>query len=256
MSKDSEDEIYSDSDNDNDPYKVKVFKTNKDEIFQPSCVDNELIPKLSTSMCVIGKSGSGKTNSVISMLTNERMLKDAFDFIYLFSGIKPDQELIEPLKLPKHQVFNDFEEDDVKKIMDKMEKTVEKNGMKNTPSVLFIFDDILGKPKFLKSSTMSKLITTNRHFNISVIIMSQYFKKLPPVIRTNCSYYMIFPSSMVEIEKVSDELCPPNMSKRKFIEIIQFATDDKYNFISINTKCGSKKMLRKNFGKIIDPDQF
>ena len=246
----------SDNDNDNDPYKVKVFKTNKEDIFQPSCVDNELLPRLPTSICVVGKSGSGKTNAIISMLTNKKMLDDVFDFIYLFSGIKPDPELIEPLKLPKHQVFNNFEEDDIKRIMDKMEKTVEKNGMSKTPSVLFILDDILGKPKFLKSSTMSKLITTNRHMNISVIILSQYFRKLSPVIRTNCSFYMIFPSSMVELEKVSDELCPPNMSKRKFIEIMQFATSDKYNFISINTKCGIDKMLRKNFGQIIDPNQF
>jgi len=247
----------SDNDNnDNDPYAVKVFKTNKTDIYQPRCSENELLPNLPTSMCVIGKSGSGKTNSIISMLTNEKMLKDTFDFIYLFSGIKPDPELIEPLNLPKHQVYNDFEEDDVKKLMDKMEKSVEKNGMNKTPSVLFIFDDILGKPKFLKSSTMSKLITTNRHMNISVIVMSQYFKKLPPVIRTNCSFYMIFPSSMSEIEKISDELCPPNMSKKKFINIIQFATSDKYNFISINTKCGIDKMLRKNFGKIINVEQF
>jgi hypothetical protein len=207
-------------------------------------------------MCVVGKSGSGKTMAIINMLTNKNMLDDVFDFVYLFSGIKPDPELIKPLKLPQHQVFNDFTEDDVKTLMTKMERSVEKNGMKNTPSVLFIFDDILGKPKFLKSETMSKLITTNRHMNISVIILSQYFRKLPPVVRTNASYYMVFPSSLVEIEKVADELCPPNISKKKFIDIIQYATDAKFNFISINTKCDKDMMLRKNFGQILDTDQF
>ena len=235
-----------------DPYAVKVFKTNKEGIYQPGCCENGLFPCLPTSMIIIGKSGSGKTNALMNMLNNENMLKGAFDYTYLFSGIKPDPELIKPLNLPKNQVFNDFKEEDVSKIMDKMEKSVDKVGMSKTPSVLFLFDDILGKPKFLRSSTMSKLITTNRHMNITCILLSQYFRKLPPVIRTNASYYMIFPSSLVELEKVADELCPPRMTKNRFIELMQIATKDKYNFISINTKCDPDMSLRKNFGQIFN----
>lgn len=236
---------------DDDPYKVEVYKTNKEEIWQPSCSDNELLPRLPTSMLVIGRSGSGKTNAVINLLQKEHLLKDCFDYIYLFSGIKPDEELLKPLKIPKSQVFIDFEEDDVKKIMTKMENTVESIGMAKTPSVLFLFDDILGKPKFLKSSTMSKLITTNRHMNITCIILSQYFKKLPPVIRTNASYYMIFPSSMSELEKIADELTPPNYSKKNFIKLLQHATKEKYSFFSLNSKTSVDKMCRKNFSSIL-----
>lgn len=235
-----------------DPYKVKVYETNKQGIYQPACCENGLFPQLPTSMLIIGKSGSGKTNALINMLNNENMLKGAFDYIYLFSGIKPDPELLKPLKLPKNQIFNDFKEEDVSNIMNKMEKTVERVGMAKTPSVLFIFDDILGKPKFLRSPTISKLITTNRHFNITCILLSQYFRKMPPVVRTNASYYMIFPSSLVELEKIADELCLPRMSKKRFIELMQIATKEKYNFISINTKCDPDMSLRKNFGQIFN----
>jgi hypothetical protein len=234
------------------PFEVEVYKTNKEEIWQPSCCDCELLPKLPTTMLVIGRSGSGKTNAVVNLLQKENLLKDTFDYIYLFSGIKPDEELLKPLNIPKSQTFIDFLEEDVKKIMTKMENTVESIGMKKTPSVLFLFDDILGKPKFLRSETMSKLVTTNRHMNITCIILSQYFKKLPPVVRTNASYYMIFPSSMSELEKIADELTPPNKSKKEFIKLLQYATNEKYNFFSLNSKTSADKMCRKNFAQIIN----
>lgn len=245
---DSEPEI---EEKEKDPFEVEVYKTNKEQIWQPAVCDCELLPKLPTTMLVIGRSGSGKTNAVINLLQKDNLLKDCFDYIYLFSGIKPDDELIKPLNIPKSQQFIDFEEDDVQKIMTKMEKTVESIGMAKTPSVLFLFDDILGKPKFLKSSTMSKLVTTNRHMNITCIILSQYFKKLPPVVRTNASYYMIFPSSMSELEKITDELTPPNYSKKNFIKLLQHATKEKYSFFSLNSKTSVDKMCRKGFGKIL-----
>lgn len=235
-----------------DPYKIQVFKTNKEDIYQPCCCKNELIPKLPTTILVIGRSGSGKTNAVVNLLTNKNLLHDTFDFIYIFSGIRPDQELLKPLNIPKDQIKIDFEEEDVQRLMTKMENTVEKNGMRKTPSVLFLFDDILGKKKFLNSKTLSKLVTTNRHMNITCIILSQYYKKLPPVVRTNASYYLIFPSSEAELLKVADELTPANQTKQQFLKLLKYATKDKYQFFSLNSKTEPRKMCRKNFGEIIN----
>jgi len=147
----------------NDIYAVKCLSNNKDCIWQPMCCQLEILPKLPTGFLVIGKSGSGKTMAVLNMLSNEHMLKDAFDFTYMFVGIKPDPEMISIIDLPKENIRENFTEEEVGELMLKMEKTVDKMGMKNTPSVLFIFDDILGRDKFLKSKVFTKLVTTNRH---------------------------------------------------------------------------------------------
>lgn len=253
MSDDEEEYSFEDEDEEEDenPYSVKVLDNNKTCIEQPHCSQNNLLPNFPTGIVVIGKSGSGKSNAVFNLLSNKHMLSDYFDFIYLWAGVKPDKEMIKILEIPQENIKINFSEEDVKNIVNKLEKTVEKQGMKNTPKVLFIFDDILNMPKFLKSDTMTKIATQSRHANLSWIALSQYYKKLPPVIRSNASYYMIFPSSEAELIKISDELCPPNLSKKDFMKVAKHATKEKYQFLSINTKCNPNTMLRKNFDTVL-----
>lgn len=79
------------------------------------------------------------------MLTSPYLLGGYFDFIHLFSGVKPDFELIESLKLPSDCLHNNFSEEDVQTICDRMEKVVEKQGFKKTPKVCLVFDDFSKK---------------------------------------------------------------------------------------------------------------
>ena len=227
-------------------YDVKISTTNKDELFQPEVSLNDVLPTLPFSSICIGRSGSGKTQAMVSMLKNEHMLKDVFDFVFLFCGVKPDAEMIKDLNLPKCCVFTDFTEKDVKEVVDRIDDYIEHNGLnKNTPSTLIIFDDCLNLPEFLKSKTMTRLATANRHLNITFFLLSQYYKKLPPVIRTNASFIMFFAACESECEKLAEEMCPQNMSKKKFLNYIKHATQEKHSFLSINNKSDNK--LRKNF---------
>lgn len=234
---------------DHNPYEIKIKSTNKDGLEQPESVDNDIFPKLPMGCLIIGRSGSGKTQAMINMMTNDNLLGDYFDIVYLMTDAKPDKELIKDLKLEKKNIITDFDEEKVKEIMDKAERTIQKNGFKESPKIMLLFDDILSNQKFLKSKTATRLATANRHFNISYIFCSQYFKRLPPVIRTNARYYMIFPSSMSEIEKIADELTPARMSKKQFISYLQYATKERYSFMSINAD--SQEPLRRMFENIL-----
>ncbi len=231
------------------PYEIKIKKTNKDDLEQPDSVENDIFPKLPMGCLIIGRSGSGKTQAMVNILTNDNLLGDYFDIVYLMTDAQPDKELIKDLKLEKKNIITDFNEEKVKEIMDKAERTIQKDGFKNSPKICLLFDDILSNQKFLKSKTAIRLATANRHFNISYIFCSQYFKRLPPVIRTNARYYMIFPSSMSEIEKIADELTPPRMSKKQFISYLQYATKERYSFMSINAD--SQEPLRRMFENIL-----
>lgn len=232
-----------------DPYEIKVKKTNKDSLEQPESVENDIFPKLPMGCLIVGRSGSGKTQAMVNILTNDNLLGDVFDITYLFTDAKPDKELIKDLKLEKKYIINNFNEEDVKEIMDKAERTIDKNGFKESPKIMMVFDDILSNQKFLKSKTATKLATANRHFNISYIFCTQYFKKLMPVMRTNARYTIIFPSSMSEIEKIAEELTPARMSKKQFIQYLQYATKERYSFMSINAD--SSEPLRRMFDNIL-----
>ena len=135
-------------------------------------------------------------------------------------------------------------------IIEKLNKRIDHTGLnKDTPSTLMIFDDCLNNAKFLKSATMTKLATANRHINITFFILSQYYKKLPPVVRTNASYIMFFGACESECVKLAEEMTPANMDKKRFMSIIKHATKDKYGFLAINNK--SQNKLRKGFDVII-----
>tara|TARA_R110001632_G_scaffold45249_1_gene114972 strand:- start:8523 stop:9296 length:774 start_codon:yes stop_codon:yes gene_type:complete len=236
-------------DTEHNPYEIKIKSTNKDSLEQPESVENDIFPKLPAGCLIIGRSGSGKTQSMVNILTNDNLLGDYFDIVYLMTDAQPDKELIKDLKLEKKNIITDFDEEKVKEIMDKAERTIKKDSFKNSPKIMMVFDDILSNQKFLKSKTATRLATANRHFNISYIFCSQYFKKLPPVMRCNARYTMIFPSSMSEIEKIADELTPARMSKKQFISYLQYATKERYSFLAINAD--SQEPLRRMFENIL-----
>ncbi len=237
-------------DNNRDPYEIVVKSNNKQGLEQPQGSEDDILPKMPCGILIIGRSGSGKTQAMVNMVTNPNLLGDYFDIVYFLTGsTPPDKELIKDLKLPKKNIIVDFDEEKVKSIMTKAENTIEKDGFKNSPKVLLLFDDILDSQKFLKSKTMITLATANRHYNISYIFCSQYYKKINAVIRTNSRYYMIFPSSMSECIKIGEELCPPQMSQKKFINYLQHATAKKYSFMSINAN--SEEPLRRGFENIL-----
>jgi hypothetical protein len=227
-------------------------KTNKDDLNQPAGVENGILPKMPFGALLIGRTGSGKTLCMINMLTNPNLLEGYFDEIHLFVGVKPDQEMIKSLQLKKEHIYEDFKEEDVKNLFQKAEKEVGKKGMSKSKKRLFIFDDVLGNKRFMRSDTMRKLCTANRHANVSYMVLSQYYKFCSPVIRTNTSYIVYFPASDIENQKLADEQCPPNLTKKEFLKLVKYATKEKYSFLSINTRCECDKQLRKGFNDVIN----
>ncbi len=238
-----------DDNEERNPYEIQIKNTNKDNLSQPESVDNDIFPSMPCGILIIGRSGAGKSQAMVNIVTNPNLLGNYFNEIYLLTDAKPDKELIKDLNLEKENIITDFDEEKVKSIMDKQEKIIQEETFKKSPKVLLVFDDILSNQKFLKSKTLTRLATANRHFNISYIFCSQYYKKLPAVVRVNARYYMIFPSSMSECEKIAEELCPPQMSKKQFIKYLQHATSKKYSFLSINAN--SENPLRRLFENVL-----
>jgi hypothetical protein len=238
---------------DTNPLTVKVAKTTKEGIKQPTAVKVGLIPKLHCSWILSGASGSGKTNSLIHMFNTPQLLKGVFHRIVYFIG-SPDDSVSLNLKIPEKDIVRDFDENKIKEILDSQKKLVDTMGFAKASekhNTAFIFDDILSQPKFLNSPTILKLVTEARHYLVSNFFCTQSYKKLPRTVRINAKAILFFPASLGEVIKFCEENALPNMSTKKFMEMVQYATKEQYNFAFLQKDAKIQEQLRKNFDTIL-----
>ena len=104
----------------------------------------------------------------------------------------------------------------------------------------------------MNSPVILKCFTQNRHINSSTWLLTQSYKKVPRSCRLQATCNIFFPASMNEVVAFAEENCPPNMSHKEFIKVIQEATTEKYNFLFINHLAGHDKKYRKNLDEIIE----
>lgn len=229
---------------------VKPFKSNKQGIKQPKACQDDILPRLHCSYLFVGRSGSGKTNTLIHLLKSRDLLKGAFQTIlYLSDSIDDTVKDNLQQEVPAENFIKDFDEEFINKILNAQAANIKKKGYTKAKHIALILDDILSKKKFLNSKTMLKLCTCCRHYNISIFILSQSYKSIPRALRLQMRGIVFLPSSLNEVNKFAEEQCLPNMSNKRFKQLIQYATKEPYQFCFINND--SHQKLRKNFDKLI-----
>ena len=235
--------------------KINPVDTDKSNIEQPDAVNSGILPSLPASYLVVGRSGSGKSTVLYNLLSSPQLLGGAFNYIFVFSDVETD-DVLKKLNLPDENFItgDKFNEDTIKGILDKISKKIKECGLKDSCGqyrIAMVFDDVLSKQKLLRSDIMRKLVTANRHYLVSVFMLTQYLKGVPPTVRQNCSGVVFFPASLSEVEKLADENCEPMMSKKTFVKLVQHATADKHSFLFINRKSPCGQRLRKGFDIIL-----
>ena len=95
--------------------------------------------------------------------------------------------------LPKKAVFEDYDPEVMRGIMARQEE-YSRSGKK--VHVLCIFDDALSSETIAwekrKQSELSRLWSANRHWNLSVIVVTQSLKRVPRLLRDNIDFACIF----------------------------------------------------------------
>jgi hypothetical protein len=238
---------------------IKKIDTAKNDIPKTEQMENEDLLPYPFSLIISGRSGSGKTNVLINLLTNKSMYGGYFHYILVFSPTSPFDDLYKKLKIPKENLRTTFSSSDLEKILESRRKQILKHGIKKVATesrLLIIFDDTIADQDFLKSKEALQLFTLLRHYLVSVILLSQTYNKVPKPLRNNANGVMIFPSNRSEIEVLKDELCPPSLIKKEFEKLIEYATSDKHSFLFINNKADIKNRYKKNLNENIDITQF
>lgn len=217
------------------------------------------LPKHAFLMLMIAPPRSGKSALIANLLANQNFY-NALEYWDEVFYVSPTQKFDRTTMhyLPKLDNVIQIDDEDtlnrldifLKEIMDDQMKRLDevdsKTGkQKEMQRILIILDDCLG---YLNTNNaLPNICTRYRHYNMSFIITSQSFRRLPLVIR-NCANQVVFfkMNNEQEVEKLFDEYLSayhPNA-----INIAKSITSTKYNFVYLNH---DELKLYKNFSELI-----
>ena len=237
-------------------YGIEAIATEKSKTPLKAVMKSGVLPKFPFSMMISGRSGSGKTNLLMNLLSRKEFLKGYFHYIIVYSptaGKYDDSYKI--LNLPDENFKNDFSSKDLEELIEARKALIDKKGIEwvvKNSRVLIILDDVIANRDFLNSPEALKMFALLRHYQVAVIVLMQSYNKLPRALRINANAVAIFPSSQSEIEVLLEEITPAGLKKREFEKVINHCTSGRYDFLYINSHADPGKRIRKNLDEIIN----
>lgn len=236
---------------------LKILPVKKEDE-KPSIL-NPILPVFPSCTCIVGPPRSSKSTLVMNLLCNPNFYycgnendpdnPSFFDEVYYLS---PTSKFDRTTKNVLSKMDNVIQIDDMDELQDtalivaelqksQKEWDEEKEG-KPRPKILICYDDMVD---LLVKTKVDILSTKFRHYNFSVICISQSYKKLPPVLR-NCMTAFIFFNLMSEKEfvKVYEEHGQSIPGYWEHIKIL----NKKYQFLYYNIE---NQELYHNFEKLL-----
>jgi|DEB0MinimDraft_6_1074348.scaffolds.fasta_scaffold134712_1 hypothetical protein len=201
--------------------------------------------KLKIPMRVVcnAPSGSGKTTFILNLIHQfSRGKKGTFSTIHIITRNKN-----EPL-------YN-F-------LTSEAPSIIIKEGLENTPQLdkfdkeenhLVIFDDLVLSKNL---DIVSNYYIRCRKMNVSVCFLSQSFFKIPPIIRSNCSYMVILKLGGNREVNMILSTFGLGVTKEQLTNIYQYATKEKFSPLLIDMESPPENRFRKGFLEILDPEDF
>lgn len=175
---------------------------------------------------IIGPSGSGKTQllkTILWRLANNGKTP-IFDEIHLFAPTAQQPIYKKEIHIKKEHVHEDCTQEEFDQVYQKMLKDnpLDKDGNPKK-EILLIVDDCV-KHSIMKS--IERELLSMRHKGFSIIIITQYFKSMPPIIRSNLTNVAIFAYANDGEEKKMEE-----EYGRDFKRLYNEYTKEKYQYI-------------------------
>jgi hypothetical protein len=217
------------------------------------------LPRHAFLMLMIAPPRSGKSALIANLLANPNFY-NALEYWDEVFYVSPTQKFDRTTMhyLPKLDNVIQIDEEDtlnrldifLKEIMDDQMKRLDEDDpktgkKKEMQRILIILDDCLG---YLNTNNaLPNICTRYRHYNMSFIITSQSFRRLPLVIR-NCANQVVFfkMNNEQELEKLFEEY--GSAYHNNFIQIAKKITSEKYNFVYLNH---DDLKLYKNFSDLV-----
>ena len=237
-----------DSNNYQDLLVVKPTPTDKHKIKQPWW--SKAIGPHPFRMMVSGDSNSGKTTLVIHMY--KVMWEKYYDEIYVFSPNIEIDDMWKGLNITKK--LSKFDRAFITKTMKAQRSDIKTKGVHRSKKILFIFDDFAAEKGIMKSSTLARIYMIFRHYNCSVVQLTQKYKAPSHTIRTNSSSVIVFNTSNgMELESILEEQKNLLLTTNEFRELFDSVTSSSpYAFLTIaHFEKDKTRMYRKNLSEVM-----
>ena len=207
------------------------------------------IPDHSYRILIIGGSGSGKTNALLSFINSQPDIdkiylyaKDPYEAKYQYLINKREKVGLDHFDDPK--AFIEYSND-----MQDVHKNIDDYNPRKKRKVLIVFDDMIADIINNKKldSIVTELFIRGRKLNISIASITQSYFKVPKDVRLNSTHYFIMKiPNKRELQQIvlNHSL---DIDFKDFMKIHKKCTKEPYSFLVDDTTLPSDDPLR--FGK-------
>lgn len=214
--------------------------------------DDPLLKNNNSCIWIIsGRRGAGKSTLLLSTLNSKLGYRKRFNHLYFVSPTaRSDAKFKKMVKeltdSDKPQFYEQLDDNVMEEILSNIKSDNKEDD--KTLSCIILDDCVLDIPK-AKSSIFNKLIITSRHLRTTVIIISQKYNALMPIIRANADLISFFPSlNSREINTFRDDI---NIDKDVFDAIYNYCSTSSTDFMHVNLLAMPPKFFNK-----FDPIEF
>lgn len=189
---------------------------------------------------IVGASGCGKTNVMLSILEHPNGLR--FENIYLYSKslYQPKYDYLRILVQPLKDIGY-FQCEDGEDVIPP--EQIRYNS-------IIIFDDVVS----CNQSIIKNYFCFGRHKNTDCFYLCQTYSSIPKqLIRDNANLIVIFQQDMTNLRHIYDDHVNVDMSFQNFKDICASCWKEKYGFVVIDKDCAlNSGRYRKGFDTFIN----
>ena len=213
------------------------------------------IPDHPYRILIIGDSGSGKTNTLLDLINEQKDIDKIYFYAKDLSEPKYDY-LIKNRENAGIKFLNNSKAFiEWSNTMDDGYKNIDDYNLNRRRKILIVFDDmiadIMTNKKF--QSIIKELFIRCRKLNISLVFITQSYFSVPKDVRLNSTHYLIMKiNNKRELQNIATNHSA-DIDYQDFMKIYRECTREPYNFLTIDTTLPSKNFwrFRKNlFGTL------
>jgi hypothetical protein len=187
------------------------------------------------SVTILSASPKCGKSHLIKYLIKDLCSKGKFDYGVVICPTAQNNKEYE--FIPPGYLYTEYSEEIITSLMNKQSRAIAQGMPK---SAFLILDDCLGSVNFRKS-VITKLVTTYRHYNITILMSTQYINKIPPEIRECATYAIVFCQfSAKSYNALYDAFFQSFETKKECKEYIEANTED-YRFILVRCQEAPRK---------------
>lgn len=238
----------------------------KQDIYIPDIVDQNISRRNGMIYLMSGSGGSGKSSLLLNMFKNKDMYRNKFHNIYYFCPASSMQSVVKHPFEKHEKVYHELTVGHLESIYQELlamkeEATKEKSKEKVDPYgdekeeeeekeieySCIIIDDFANNLKDIALiKQLSKMVIKARHICCSFIFTTQSFYYLDKIIRKQLTYTTIFkPKNIEEGLSIMKELM--NLNKEDGLKMFNYVFDAPYNHLDIDLV---NDIYYKNFNKL------